>query len=135
MAQARVDVLREVRSGAEGAAQLCLQWCRYCYEDNTFEHGYRFVWRHAGSGHIKPSRGQARIPSLNQAHELIRHAESEGWGNRDDDTLEEAAERLRLAGCVVEMAGGYVGWPNQQAAGELTQQMLADHELVRAWTR
>lgn len=43
--QARVRVLNEATMGEEGNWKLCFQYCRYEYEDDTEENGYRFIWR------------------------------------------------------------------------------------------
>jgi hypothetical protein len=135
MAQARVDVLREVRRGNPGEAQLCLQWCRYRYDDQSAEYGYRLVWRRAENGNIQPTRGQARIPSLGWARQLMDGAVREGWGDRDEATFSDATERLRRAGCVVDLTSGYVGWPDREPArrGVLTEQMIQDTHLIQAY--
>lgn len=58
--------------------QLCLQWGRYIYDDNTEQAGYRFIWRRP-DGSIQP-RGPARIPSLADVKLLTDLAQREGWG-------------------------------------------------------
>jgi len=136
MAQTRVDILREVRSGDAGGWQLCFQWCRYRFEDQPVQYGYRFVWRRGEDGSIQAARGQARIPSIRHATELMDDARGNGWGDRDGDQLENVAERLRQNGCLVELSSGYVGWPDKDAAqkGRLTDQMIQDAKLIEAWT-
>lgn len=132
---ARVDVLREVRGGDVGDWQLCFQWCCYRLDDGT-QYGYRFVWRRPEDGSIQAARGQARIPSYAWAQELMAKAEKAGWGNRDGDEMEAAAERLRSAGCVVELATGYVGWPDRDAAqkGSLSAEGTKDAQLIHEWS-
>lgn len=133
---ARVNVLREVRTGDAGDWQLCFQWCRYRFDDQPLQYGYRFVWRRAEDGSIQAARGQARISSLKQAKELMDQATREGWGDLDGDELDAAAERLRQAGCVVDLETGYVGWPDKEAAqkGNLSEQEIQDAKLIQSWT-
>lgn len=135
-AVARVDVLREVRSNNAGEWQICLQWGRYRYDEGHSEYGYRFVYRRPEDGSIQAARGQARIPSFGQAQELMAKASEAGWGDRDAEKIEKAAARLDAAGCVVDLASGYVGWPNKEAAitGVLTPELTEDERLVREWT-
>ncbi len=142
MAQARIDVLREVRAYGPGAWQLCLQWCRYRYDEladigEPVQYGYRFIWRRPNDGSLQAARGQARIPSIAVARKLMDEAEKGGWGDRDGDTLQETAQRLRkIEGCVVDLSSGYVGWESKEVAahGRLTQDMINDSRLIQAWT-
>ena len=79
---ARVDVVREVRQEMEDRqCRLCCQWSRYRYDDDSIEYGYRFVWRRE-DGSLQAARGQARIPSLEDARELMEQASAAGWGDR-----------------------------------------------------
>lgn len=82
MAQARVIILHEVKKaiGSDGW-ELCFQWVRYVYDDGNLETGYRFIWRRP-DGSLQGARGQARIPSIDIAQELIQRAIDEGWGNK-----------------------------------------------------
>jgi len=132
---ARVDVVREARLGSVGDWQPCLHWARYRYDDGSVEYGYRFVWRR-DDGSIQGARGQARIPSLADARDLMEAAGNDGWGDRNGDQMAVAAERLEEAGCVVDLASGYVGWPSEQAAreGKLNEQIIADERLIREWS-
>ena len=42
----KVNVKNEVRRyGVDNEWDLCFQYCEYLYDDNTFEKGYRFIWR------------------------------------------------------------------------------------------
>lgn len=133
---ARVNVLREVRTGDIGDWQLCFHWCRYLLDDGSIQYGYRFVWRRKEDGSIQAARGQARIPSFAYAKELMDSAEKAGWGDRDGDELEAAAERLRQVGCVVDLGSGYVGLPNKEAAekGRLNDETMADAQRIAEWT-
>jgi hypothetical protein len=133
---ARVHVLREVRQGDVGEWQLCFHWCRYVLDDGLVQYGYRFVWRRKEDGSIQAARGQARIPSYRCAKELMDEAATAGWGDRDGDKLEGAADRLEKAGCVVDLNSGYVGWPDKHAAekGHLTEALIADARLIAEWT-
>lgn len=70
-----------------GTKKLCFQWCRYLSE-TEIAHGYRFIWKDA-SGKLLAHRGQAAIPSIRIANELIETATKEGWGS-----YEEAAPQL-----------------------------------------
>jgi len=132
---ARVDVLREARTGEVGEAQLCLHWCRY-RDGGSITYGYRFVWRRAKDGSIQAARGQARIPSFERAESLMKEAAKEGWGNRDAAELEAAAERLRKLGYKVDLASGYVGLPYKQSEcrDKLSQQGIEDALLIQQWT-
>ena len=76
---ARVQVINEVSKGRRGDWVLCLQWCRYLYDDGNMEQGYRFIWRRP-NGKLQPARGQARIPSFDWVEELIAKAKNAGWG-------------------------------------------------------
>jgi hypothetical protein len=77
----RVYVLHSVEKeiGDEGW-RLCFQYGRYVYEEGSSEEGYRFIWRRP-NGNLQAARGQARIPSIEDARELIELAINEGWGN------------------------------------------------------
>jgi hypothetical protein len=135
---ARVHVLKEVCDEKESGWRLCLQWASYLYDDKTARYGYRFVWRRPDEegGGLEAGRGQTRIPSLNEATNLIARAVAEGWGNRDGNKMEAAAERLRKAGCVVDFYAGYVGWPTKEAAraGQMTPQSMEDTMIVQEWS-
>lgn len=82
----RVTVLNSTQhpdhpeAGTDGWC-LLLQWARYVHGDGRLEHGYRFIWRRP-DGSLQPARGQARIPSLQDAELLMRQAREEGWGDR-----------------------------------------------------
>lgn len=79
---ARVQVIRETTDGPEGESRLCLQWCRYIYDNGNLEEGYRFIWRRPDDS-LQAARGQARIPSLKAARKLMDKAVSEGWGKKE----------------------------------------------------
>ena len=85
-----VKVLNEVRHPAHrgGGHQLCVQECRYRYEDGTQPVGFRFIWRRP-NGNLAAARGQTRLPSLDDAEELIRLARMAGWGNNKGDPQED----------------------------------------------
>ncbi len=76
---ARVQVMEEVSSAMTGELVLCLQWCRYVYDNGTLEQGYRFIWRRPDHS-LQAARGQARIPSINVMKDLISCAGAAGWG-------------------------------------------------------
>lgn len=82
----RVQVIKETSRVFPNLSdcQLCLQWCLYVYDDGTTENGYRFIWR-KDNGNMRPDRGQARIPSIEVATELIQKAKAEGWGNHEGE--------------------------------------------------
>jgi hypothetical protein len=84
----RVQVLEEVTLPKERGWVLCLQWCRYVYDNGELEQGYRFIWRYPETGNLQGARGQARIPSLADARRLMAAAESEGWGDRRGEDAE-----------------------------------------------
>lgn len=82
---ARVQVINQVpKESTEGQWTLCLQWCRYIYDDGNMETGFRFIWRRP-NGSLQPARGQARIVSLKDAEQLIRMARRQGWGDNVGD--------------------------------------------------
>ncbi len=80
---ARVQVIHETYLQSEGW-RLCLQWCRYIYDDGQMEEGYRFIWRRP-DGSLQAARGQARIPSKAVADRLWAQAQGGGWANLGDD--------------------------------------------------
>lgn len=74
-----VRILKEVihPEHLNGDWQLCLQ--KVIYEDGKENlEGYRFIWRH--EGRMQPVRGQARIPTLEDAEILFLLARRNGWG-------------------------------------------------------
>ena len=75
----RILVFNEVSKNFYSGWQLCLQWGRYVHEDGETEDGYRFIWRRPDNS-LQAARGQARIPSLAEAEELMRRAREAGWG-------------------------------------------------------
>jgi len=138
---ARVQVLRETTLEPVASGEWCLwfQWCRYLYDDGNNQHGYRFIWRRpqAEGGSLQAARGQARIPSISLLEQLVARAKEQGWGNFDGEMdtseVENAADRLRRAGLIVDVANRFVGWPTKEAAaeGSLSPQMLQDVELIQ----
>ncbi len=77
--KSRVSVIKEVPKNINQSVwKLCFQWCQYNYEDGTNEFGYRFIWRD-DKNHLKPQRGQARIPSFIEMQNLLNEAENDGW--------------------------------------------------------
>lgn len=79
---ARVQIINEVIEDGKEIGKgwvLCLQWCRYIYDDGTMEMGFRFIWRRE-DGKLQAARGQARIPDLEAASRLIQKAKDQGWG-------------------------------------------------------
>lgn len=79
--QCNVTVREEVCLKQNDGWQLCLQWCRYVYEDKSTQEGYRFIWRWPDNK-LQAARGQARIPSLKCAEDLIKMASDAGWGDK-----------------------------------------------------
>lgn len=86
---AYVEIIKETAEnfGAPEGWVLLFQWCRYVYDKDTAQHGYRFIWRRPQSegGSLQAARGQARIPSLDVARKLMEQAKEEGWGDYDGD--------------------------------------------------
>ena len=78
----RVQVLQQVAKDMGASNKLFLQWCRYILHDGNLKYGYRFVW--CRDGRLDAARGQARLPSLDVAKELMARAEAEGWGAHSD---------------------------------------------------
>lgn len=63
---------------AEGDWRLCLQKVIYGDGDENLG-GYRFIWRRP-DGSLQAARGQARIPTLEDAEILFLLARRNGWG-------------------------------------------------------
>ena len=86
--QGRVAVLNEVKKAfppKQGETwELCFQRCRYMYSDGHWDDGYRFIWRRP-DGSLQGARGQARLPSLEEARLLMAAAEDAGWGHHETD--------------------------------------------------
>ncbi|WP_274307188.1 hypothetical protein [Solibacillus daqui] len=83
---ANIDVIKEVTTDDSKLKKdwvLCLQWCKYNYDDGTHSFGYRFIWRR-DDGNLQAARGQARIPSLAHVELLMAKAKIEGWENLSD---------------------------------------------------
>jgi hypothetical protein len=80
---ARVQVLQETSLEMGAGWKVCLQWCRYVYNNGALELGYRFIWRRP-DGSLQAARGQARLPSMAVIQELISNAQAGGWGNLTD---------------------------------------------------
>ena len=83
---AKVEIIKEVRLGKPEDWQLCFQWCKYLYDDNGSEYGYRFIWRKEDES-LQPARGQARIPSVNDIEKLMELADREGWLRSIEKTI------------------------------------------------
>jgi hypothetical protein len=135
---ARVQVLNETEIAPYGEDNwvLCFQWCRYQYNDGTYQHGYRFIWRRPkeDGAALQAARGQARIPSISFLQRLVKQAKTAGWGDYDGDKrtseLDAAANRLRSAGMVVDIEGRFVGWPSKEAIRPLTAEQIEDAKLI-----
>ncbi len=88
MAKAWVEINHEVKAKTSDgkiteAWVLCFQHCTYHFDDDTYENGYRFIWRRPNSS-LQAARGQARIPSIAHIKELVDAAVHEGWGKESD---------------------------------------------------
>lgn len=70
---ANAAIFHEVRREHDNGWSICLQWCRYNYDDGGSEHGYRFIWRRP-NGKLQPGRMQGRLPSVEDAMALIEAA-------------------------------------------------------------
>lgn len=76
---ARVEVHKEVPKQLNaGVWNLCFQKVTYYYNNGDKQDGYRFIWRRP-DGKLQAARGQARIESYEQMHELIDLAKKEGF--------------------------------------------------------
>jgi hypothetical protein len=71
-----------------GGWKLCLQWVRYIYDNGDMQEGYRFIWRRP-DGSLQAARGQARIPSLADAQELMNVAVKQSWGHLEGSSENE----------------------------------------------
>jgi hypothetical protein len=80
---ATIKVIKETRKYNElGKWDLAFQYCEYCYDDKNSENGYRFIWI-TPEGHLLPTRGQTRIPSISDILNLVSKSIQEGWGHPD----------------------------------------------------
>lgn len=85
---ARVQIINQTgKSMGDDGWKLELQWCRYLLDNGGMQYGYRFIWIRP-DGSLQAARGQARIPSINIALELIQQAKDAGWGNYDAVALD-----------------------------------------------
>jgi len=89
MISGRVQVLNEVTTQPsekdhKSGWHLCFQRVRYIFDDGDIQSGYRFIWRRP-DGSLQAARGQARLPSLKVARNLMADAEREGWAELDGD--------------------------------------------------
>ena len=75
---ANFNIEKEVSIGEDGYYKLCFQFGKYNYGDGDSECGYRFIWRRP-NGTLQAARGQTRIPSIANIHELLAMAFREGW--------------------------------------------------------
>lgn len=89
--QTNVKIFHEVSKRAYNEWTLCFQQVKYEYPDDTYQEGYRFIWRRPDDN-LQAARGQARIPSIASALELISMAMAEGWGGLDDGILNSNRE-------------------------------------------
>jgi hypothetical protein len=69
-----------------------------------------------------------------QGKQLMDQATAQGWGNRDGDTITITANRLREHGMIVDLARGYVGWPNNGAAGRSSPDVIKWSQLIFDWS-
>jgi hypothetical protein len=66
----RVQVLRESKMKLNDGETLCLQQVFYDHGEGAGDLAFRFIRRDA-KGHMKAQRGQAAIPDLKMAGQLI----------------------------------------------------------------
>lgn len=86
--RAHVKVIHEVkRREVENKWVLCFQYCKYVYDANTSETGYRFIWRQP-NGNLLPAKGQARIPKMSDILYLVSKAMEQGWGNLEEKEVD-----------------------------------------------
>lgn len=83
-----VKVIHEVkRHEVENKWVLCFQYCKYVYDANTSETGYRFMWRQP-NGKLLSAKGQARIPKMSDLLYLVSKAMEQGWGNLEEKEVD-----------------------------------------------
>lgn len=83
-----VKVIHEVkRHEVENKWVLCFQYCKYVYDANTSETGYRFMWRQP-NGKLLSAKGQARIPKMSDILYLVSKAMEQGWGNLEEKEVD-----------------------------------------------
>ena len=95
---AKVDILNQIKykQKADGHV-LCFQKCEIHYSTEKPEVGhvgYRFAWL-KDNGTLQVTRGQAILPSINIAIQLINDAIKEGWADIDinvDDFVKQVDE-------------------------------------------
>ncbi len=82
----RVQVLNEVPTQQGNYWMLCFQRVRYIAK-NDEKCGYRFIWRRPDKS-LQAARGQARLPSIAEARDLMDQAVAAGWGHyvADEET-------------------------------------------------
>lgn len=61
--------------------RLALEWCKYSYGPNDFQHGFRFIWKKPEGGRLA-HRGGARIPSVEVLEQLVSMAKHAGWADQ-----------------------------------------------------
>lgn len=82
MASANVKIHNEVKAKAESGWILAFQYCTYTYDDGSTQDGYRFIWYRPDDS-LQAARGQARIPSVPMALNLIGEAIKRGWASNN----------------------------------------------------
>ncbi len=125
----RVRPLKETTIDPAGEAQLWLQWCRF-ESDEEIQFGYRYIWKQS-TGELLASRGQTRIPNLEVVRRLLETAQLQGWGNRDGLEMQKSAQRLKDDGFVVNLATGYVGWPDSKSAKTRFSDEQSNNDALR----
>ena len=82
---ANVEILNEVcETTPTNSWRLCFQFCRFKFDDGSYQDGYRFIWRRPDNS-LQAARGQARIPSIARLLCLVALAIQNGWGGKDGD--------------------------------------------------
>jgi hypothetical protein len=77
---AKVKIINEVSTENTNDWNLCFQKCKYIYDDNSTEIGFRFIWRKPNN-RLQPARGQARIPDEETLYLLLEKARDNKWFN------------------------------------------------------
>ena len=95
--QTNVQVLDEVCIKYGHGGILCLQAVRYHHPDQPHEDGFRFSWRDGVTGHLKPLRGQTRLPNLRAARILMAMAEERpGFRNHRGEDADDLPSSVAL---------------------------------------
>jgi hypothetical protein len=70
MAHTRIHIIEEVKKKLKSGEYLCFQYCIYDYGNGNKEKAFRTI-RRDKDGNLKPQRGQAGVPRIEDLEYLI----------------------------------------------------------------